>query len=120
MESENIIQEERILSLMDEYLKREFVYRKVGSIKRDTIRYAPVDIVLRNEYDQLTIKDFLILYKIDRLESLKIINETIAKHLRDLFYLRLELGKKIGTIALHDKTEKNNEDKTSKKQLLFL
>ena len=51
-----------------------------------------------DEYDYLSVEDFLMLYKIDRLESLDIISEEKANHLKELLTRRNFLKREMAAI----------------------
>ena len=109
MENEDMLKRNDLMSFISEYLSIELECKKVGQVKWDISRNAPIPNTLNNTYDKLSLKDFFTLYKIDQLVELKIIDKEIGNKLRELLYLKIELGEKIGIIALHNEEEKKNE-----------
>lgn len=108
MEYSQFIEErEKFVPFISNYLESHLDSEKVGNIKWEMAFSMPLDERISNRYNDLSLKDFLALYKIDRLEKINIISDIIAQDLRDLLSLKIELGYKVGEYALSDSKEEN-------------
>ena len=94
---------EKLISFLNEYFESILKTQNIGQIKWNVSRQTPIDKTISDRYNDMSVKNFLTLYKIDRLEISNIINSIIAQSLRDLFYLKLDLEKRINEIALSNR-----------------
>ena len=81
--------EEELLNFLSLHYRVRLESDTIREVKWDTIRFRPLGEISKNEeYDELSVKDFLIMYKISRLESLNIIDENKARQLRTHLLLK--------------------------------
>lgn len=90
----------RIIELINEDLKNKFLYESVRRLNRG---YDPKEIDRR--YDDLNLEQFLVFYKINRLEDLGIINEDVADNLRELQCMLISTYGEMGTELLKELSE---------------
>ena len=101
---------EQILELIIISLKKTSTSKKIGDIifeQKDLHNYP-----CTNEYDNYTIEQFLVLFRISYLKYLNIIDEETSKLLEGLYLLRMDLNRRMGDIAyknLYDKNERDQE-----------
>ena len=108
MEYSRFIEErEKFVPVIGDYLESFVETENIGNIKWEVVLNAPLENRISNKYNGMSLKDFIALYRIDRLERLNVISDIIAQDLRDLLFLKIELGEKIGEYALSDKKENN-------------
>lgn len=108
MEYSRFIEErEKFVPVIGDYLESFVETENVGKIKWEAVLNTPQEYKISNKYNGMSLKDFIALYKIDRLEKLNVISDIIAQDLRDLLFLKIELGEKIGEYALSDNKENN-------------
>lgn len=108
MEYSRFIEErEKFVPVIGDYLESFVETENVGKIKWEAVLNTPQEYKISNKYNDMSLKDFIALYKIDRLEKLNVISDIIAQDLRDLLFLKIELGEKIGEYALSDNKENN-------------
>ena len=100
---------EKLASLISDYLYSYLESTRVNQVKWEASRQSSFDEVKIGRYDLMTLRNFLILYKIDRLEELEVVNDIIAQSLRDLLYLKIDLNNKIGKIEAGNKKGSNGE-----------
>lgn len=108
MEYSRFIEErEKFVPVIGDYLESFVETENIGKIKWEAVLNTPQEYKISNKYNNMSLKDFIALYKIDRLEKLNVISDIIAQDLRDLLFLKIELGEKIGEYALSDNKENN-------------
>ena len=108
MEYSRFIEErEKFVPVIGDYLESFVETENIGKIKWEAVLNTPQEYKISNKYNDMSLKDFIALYKIDRLEKLNVISDIIAQDLRDLLFLKIELGEKIGEYALSDNKENN-------------
>ncbi len=108
MEYSRFIEErEKFVPVIGDYLESFVETENIGKIKWEAVLNTPQEYKISNKYNGMSLKDFIALYKIDRLEKLNVISDIIAQDLRDLLFLKIELGEKIGEYALSDNKENN-------------
>lgn len=91
-----------VLDLINSELNIGFLEKKIGDARWEYERYAPVEITSR--YDNYTILDYLVLYKINRMFQLGKISESQRDLLTNLFNIKRQLEKKFyGSNAIYDK-----------------
>lgn len=86
----------------ESWLKIYMKGMKVRSVTRNYLSEAS-----GNNYGNYTIEQFIILYKLNRMEELGVINEDIASNLRELLDMKMHVGSIIGEEAkraLYDPT----------------
>ena len=107
-----------IFSELSFNLKSYFMIKRVGDITSFVEHSAPVKCT--KKFDNYTVEDFLIIYKINRLLELGIISDKKAKLLNDLYNMKLRIREYIadefyknldnfGTIKNNLKIDKLNE-----------
>lgn len=80
---------EEIIKILNNDFNRKLNYQKVRDVKRD---YMITSLLMQdNQYDSLTINQFLVVYKIELLNDQGIIDEEMAKSLEELYYYKLYL-----------------------------
>lgn len=93
-----MLEEGNIFDLINSELNIGFLEKKIGDARYKYERYVPVEIT--NEYDNYTILDYLVLYKINRMFQLGKISESQRDLLINLFNLKMELEKKYNDCLL--------------------
>ena len=91
--------EDELIEFINNYLESELNILNIGRMKWEIIRNSPLNITNTDQFDDLKLSDFLILYKINRLVDLKIINENIGKYLKNIFYIKLNLEDKLKSLV---------------------
>ena len=81
-----------VLDLINSELNTGLLGKKIGDARWEYERSVPVEITSR--YDNYTILDYLVLYKINRMFKLGKISERQRDLLINLFNLKMELEKK--------------------------
>lgn len=95
--------DEIILDFISEYVKELLNDKKVSEIKWEVLRGRLIDEVANiSQFDDLTIKELLILYKINRLEDFKIVTSDTANDLRELFYIQRDLNKRMKDLVVRE------------------
>lgn len=96
---------EQILELIINSFKETSKSKKIGDVikeNKDLHNYP-----CTNEYDNYTIEQFLVLFKISYLNYLAIIDDETSKSLEKLYFYRIELNRRMGDLAyknLYDKS----------------
>ena len=104
----NIVEDKmKIMELINKSARKSFLNRKVGEIRHDNICYGG-EIVDFTEYDDCSVGDFLILYKIDKLMNMGIISSKEGALLEELYYLKLSLLDKIAELTAQDISRSDN------------
>jgi len=91
----------------EEYLK---IHMKVIKVRDITRRFF--SDTTDHEYDELTIEQFLVLYKLNRMEELGIIKKDVASYLKELLDMKMHIGTIIGEEAkrkLYDPSYNSND-----------
>ena len=101
-EFEKSSDEEELLEIIGDHFIFVSEGTRISDVKR--LHGAPISRKRMPYYDNLTIEDFLLLYKIKELERLNLVDENTAFHLQYFFYRRLKLKKLIGK-ALRKKVD---------------
>jgi len=96
---------QQILDLIISSLMVKARTKKIGDVIKDHMGFHNVDCT--NEYDNYTVEQFLVLFKIDYLEYLKVIDEETSVSLKNLYLYRLELNRKMGDIAYKNMYEES-------------
>lgn len=90
-------EKEELINMIGEYLCIYFSTETIGNLKYNIGHYSKVPNI--RKYDELTIGQLFVFYKIDRLEALDIITKDLANNLRQLYDLYLTINEKIGEEA---------------------
>ena len=72
-----------------------------------------------NEYNDYTIEQFLVLFKIKYLKDVEIIDECTADSLEKLFSLKIKLENKLGELARNERYEDGKVDEEALNNVLF-
>ena len=99
----------QILDLIISSLKCRAQITKIGDVIWDHMRSHNVECT--DEYNDFTIEEFLVLFKIDYLSNLDIIDKETAESLKKLFMLKLKLEDKLGELTRHELYEEDKVDK---------
>ena len=101
---------EQILELIISSLKSRSEITRIGDVIWDHMHFHNVECT--NEYNDYTIEEFLVLFKIKYLENIEKIDKDTAESLEKLFLLKLKLEDKIGELTRRELYEhdKVNED----------
>lgn len=100
---------DQILEFLNIYLQSKLAGMKISEMKWDLLHYSYQESDNIEEYDDFKLEEFIILYKIDRLIDLNIINEKIGKKLKDIFYLKKELENKLLSLVSIGNFDNNKE-----------
>lgn len=98
----------QILDLIISSLKCRGEVMRIGDVIYDHMRSHIVDCT--DEYNDYTIEEFLVLFKIKYLENIEKIDKDTAESLEKLFLLKLKLEDKLGELTRHELYEKNKVD----------
>ena len=78
-------------SLFEEYIKVHMRAKKIRNIN-----YKYYSQISTHEYDDCTIEQFLILCKLNRMEELSVINDSVSSKLREILDIKKQVDKMIG------------------------
>ncbi len=93
----------RIINGLRLNLKSDFALKTVKQLRREGNNYYLDD--LDDRFDDLTIEQLLLLYKINKLEDKEIITYDVADNLRELYYMLLSTEVLIGKEILKEMNE---------------
>ncbi len=82
----------KILGLIQDEFQTIISSQTVSGLKDQYLRYVSLD-KFGNQYDEYTIEQFLIFYKIEKLYELGKISEQVYQRLRMISYLKIRLEK---------------------------
>lgn len=82
------------LNSFEEYIK---VYMKVIKIK--SVNYKYYSKITSHEYDDCTIEQFLILYKLNRMKELGVISDAVSDKLNEILSIKNQIDNLIGKEA---------------------
>ena len=114
MEKKNENMQE-VMDLLLEELYSRISTRTIGDVKYDISRYCKVDCT--DEYDDFSISEFLILYKIAYLESHNLIDEETSTTLKFLFAKKSRIEKDYGELAIKGLSRLTPEEKVQMQNL---
>ena len=102
---------QQILELITSSLMVSARSKKIGDVIWEHMRSHNVECT--NEYNNYTVEQFLVLFKIKYLRYLDVINEETYKSLEKLYLMRIELNRRMGEIAYKDlfDEKKKNQNK---------
>ena len=99
-------EEQQLLEFISNYFKAQFNSKSIKDIKWDAFREGPIgEVADFDEYDNISVSDFLILYKINRLKELNIITCEKENYLMNLFNYKLILEDRLGEILAKEARE---------------
>ena len=98
----------QILDLIISSLKCRAQITRIGDVIWDHMHSHNVECT--DEYNDFTIEEFLVLYKIKYLSNLDIIDKETAESLEKLFMLKLKLENKLGELTRHELYEDGTVD----------
>ncbi len=98
----------QILDLIISSLKCRAEITRIGDVIWDHMHSHNVECT--NEYNDYTIAEFLVLFKIDYLKNIEIIDNDTAMSLENLFALKLKLEDKLGELTRHELYEEGKVD----------
>ena len=101
---------EQILELIISSLQGKSRVTKIGDIVWEQRNSHNVECT--NEYNNYTIEQFLVLFKIKYLNNLAIIDDETKDSLEKLYKMRIELNRRMGELAykdLYGETKSNHE-----------
>lgn len=85
---------DEILTIIEDYINTKITTTKIGDISYEFSHCIPNSEV----YDGYLIEDFLVLYKIDKLVALNIISQKTSVLLKQLFFIKQNINRKIAEI----------------------
>ena len=110
MESKNVAK------MLDSDINIKGDVYKIGQIKHEYEEYANSG-VSTDEYNSLTVKQFMSYYKVDRLKELGIISDKMAETLKDMLDNYYELNKQVAEINYYECM--NDVDKEEEKSKIY-
>ena len=110
MESKNVAK------MLDSDINIKGDVYKIGQIKHEYEEYANSG-VSTDEYNSLTVKQFMSYYKVDRLKELGVISDKMAETLKDMLDNYYELNKQVAEINYYECM--NDVDKEEEKSKIY-
>ncbi len=95
---------EEIIKFVEDCISIELTEEKIGDLKRLFVHYVPVSNI--DQYNHLTIAQYIIYFKIERMEKLKLIPRKVRDELIELYDKYLEIGEQIGEEAYKEMVTK--------------
>lgn len=108
---------EQILDLIISSLKCRTEVTRISDVIWEHMRSHYVECT--NEYNNYTIEEFLILFKIKYLKDIKMIDDCTADSLEKLFSSKIILENKLGELIRHERYEDGKVDDEDVKNVLF-
>jgi hypothetical protein len=110
MESKNVAK------MLDSDINIKGDVYKIGQIKHEYEEYANSG-VSTDEYNSLTVKQFMSYYKVDRLKELGVISDKMVETLKDMLDNYYELNKQVAEINYYECM--NDVDKEEEKSKIY-
>ena len=108
---------EEILGIILTSLKSKIEVTRISEVLWDCMHSYSVECT--HEYNDYTVEEFLVLYKIKYLKSLGIIDNETTESLEDLFSLKQTLENKLGELTRHELYEKGMVDEKAVDNVLL-